>query len=697
MMKKKVINPACFPVLNRELSWMQFNHRVLQEAEDERNPLIERLRFLGIYSNNLDEFFRVRVATIRRLIELNQTKSDYLDFSPDQTLEDISQTEKDIQTRFIDIFNHLLVELKENNIVVVDEYQLSESQGKYIKDFFKSTIRPLLFPIILKDFKVPDSLDDSSIYLAIKMSYSSKNRASEYAILEVPSEQLSRFIILPTEVDKQFVILLEDAIRYSLNELFLNFNFDRYEAYTFKITRDAELDLDNDVLKSYIERVEESVRLRKKGSPVRLVFDRDMPDTLLKRITALLKIKDKDALVPGGRYHNFKDFMSFPDFDSVKMVYKPMPAIVHPQLIDKTSILDVVAKKDVMLHFPYHTFQHIIDLLREASIDPGVISIKVTIYRAGHFSNVINALINASRNGKKVTVYLELQARFSEGQNILWTRKLQEAGVKIIHGIPGFKVHAKLILIKRMERRKVKMYTNIGTGNFNEETSRVFSDISLLTSNPNIASEIDMVFNLFESYYKPIKFKTLKVAPFAMRKFVIKMLDREIENAKLGIEAWAIIKVNSLLDSVVISKLYEASQKGVKLSLIVRGICVLIPNIEGVSENISACSIVDRYLEHSRVYCFANNGNKEIFISSADWMIRNFDNRFEVACPIFDPAIKEDIYNILKMNLKDNQKTRLFSGDYKNVYKEQNGEEPFFAQAGIYNYLKSKNIKKPKK
>ncbi len=692
MTKKKPLIPTNMPVLNRELSWLQFNRRVLQEAEDVRNPLVERVRFLGIYSNNLDEFFRVRVATIRRLIELKQTKSDYLDFSPDQTLEDISKSEKDVQERFINIFKELLEELKSNNIIVIDEYQLSESQGKFIHDFFKSKIRPLLFPIILKDFKVPDSLDDSSIYLAIKMSNVNSSKSPGYAILEVPSEQLSRFIILPSDGEKQYVILLEDAIRFCLNELFPSFKFDKYEAYTFKITRDAELDLDNDVLKSYIERVEESVRLRKKGSPVRLVYDIKMPDTLLKKITSLLNIKDKDALVSGGRYHNFKDFISFPDFGNPSIIYPPMPPIVHPELLLKKSILNVVAKKDIMLHFPYHTFQHIIDLLREASIDPDVISIKMTIYRAGHFSNVINALINASRNGKKVTVYLELQARFSEGQNIVWTRKLQEAGVKIIHGIPGFKVHAKLILIKRMERRKVKMYANIGTGNFNEVTSRVFSDISLLTSNQNIALEIDMVFNLFESYYKPFKFKTLKVAPFTMRKFVLKMLDREIENAKLGYDAWAIIKLNSLVDTAVIAKLYEASQKGVKLSLIIRGICVLMTGIQGVSDNIAACSIVDRYLEHSRVYCFANNGNKEIYISSSDWMIRNFDNRFEVACPIFDPKIKEDIYNILSMNLKDNQKVRLFSDNYLNIYKELPEEKPFFAQAEIYKYLKSKHL-----
>lgn len=634
------------------------------------------------------------MATIRRLIELNQTKSDYLDFYPKQTLDEITKTESAFQKRFVGVFNQLLVELKNENVFLIDEYQLTESQGAFVRNYFKTKVRPLLFPIILRDFKDSNWLNDTSIYLAIKMSYTTSKKTSGYAILEVPSEQLSRFIILPSEGEKQYVILLEDAIRFSLDQLFLNFNFDKYEAYTFKITRDAELDLDNDVLKSYIERIEDSVKLRSIGDPVRLVFDREIPDLLLRKITSLLKIKNKEALMPGGRYHNFKDFMDFPDFGKANLVYKPMETIVHPDLADKTSVIDVIAKKDVMIHFPYHTFQHIIDLLREASIDPNVVSIKMTIYRAGHFSNVINALINASRNGKKVTVYLELQARFSEGQNIVWTRKLQDAGVKIIHGIPGFKVHAKLILIKRMERKKIKMYANIGTGNFNEITSSVFSDISLLTSNFNITNEVEMVFNLFESYYKPIKFKTLIVAPFSMRRFAIKMLDREIENAKLGKEAWAIIKLNNLVDTEVINKLYEASHFGVKLSLIIRGICVLIPGVEGLSENIEAVSIVDRYLEHARVYCFANNGNKEVYITSSDWMIRNFDNRFEVACPIYDPQIKEDIYNILKINLKDNQKTRSYSNDYVNRYKSMVAdEEPFFAQAQTYEFLKRKTKK----
>lgn len=693
MTKKNQLSPEKFCVLNRELSWLQFNHRVLQEAEDVRNPLIERMRFLGIYSNNLDEFYRIRVATIRRLMDLKQNKADYIDYDLVQTMEEITKTESVFQKRFNAVFNQLIDDLKKEHVSVVDQSQLSHSQGVFVRAYFKDKIRPLLFPIILKDFNDPDSLNDTSIYLGIKMTKSNAPSNFSFAILEVPTEQLSRFIILPSENENHFVILIEDAIRYSLNELFPNFNFDIYEAYTFKITRDAELDLDNDALKSYVDRIEESLKLRVKGCPVRLVYDRSMPDLLLKKISSLLKVKSKDSLIPGGRYHNFKDFMSFPDFGKSNLNYPPLQALMHPQLQAQKSIFEVVAKKDVMLHFPYHTFQHIIDLLREASIDPNVKSIKMTIYRAGAFSNVINALINASRNGKKVTVYLELQARFSEEQNILWTRKLQEAGVQILHGIPGFKVHAKLILIKRLENRKIKFYANIGTGNFNEFTSTTFSDISLLTSNPVISSEVELMFNLFESYYKPTKFKALKVAPFSMRKFVLKMLDREIDHLKNGKEAWAVIKLNNLVDTVVIQKLYEASCSGVKLTLIVRGICVLIPGVKGMSENIEAFSIVGRFLEHSRVYCFANDGKKELYISSSDWMIRNFDNRFEVACPIIDPQIKEDLFNILMLNIKDNQKARLFSDKYVNTHKLAVSEEPFYAQMAIYEYLKSKNLK----
>ena len=678
-------------LLNRELCWLQFNDRVLQEAADERNPLIERIKFLGIYSNNLDEFFRIRVATIRRLISIGNKNNDYLEFNPVQTLEQITLIDQQQQEKFLSIYRTLLKDLNEHNIFIINENQLTKEQGEYVKMYFKNIVRPHIFPIMLKNFKNADAIRDTSIYLAIQMKSKIDSVKDDFAFLEVPTQQISRFLILPNSQEKQYIILLEDVIRYCLDDIFSIFNFDEYRAFTIKITRDSELDLDNDVSKSYIERIADSLKLRKSGFPVRIVYDNSIPDNLLKKVSAMFGGVKNNALMPGGRYHNFKDFIDFPNIGHKDLNYPPMPSFLHPELKNKKSILDVVAKKDIMIHFPYHSFQHIIDLLREASIDPNVKTIKMTIYRVARVSSVINALINASRNGKEVVVYLELQARFSEEQNIYWMKKLQDSGVKILQGIPGFKVHSKLMLIKRKENRKLKLYCNIGTGNFNEQTAPTFSDIGLLTSNEKIANEVDNVFNLFESYYRPYKFKTLVVAPFSMRKFVLKMLDHEIENAKNGNEAWAIIKLNNLVDTTAINKLYEASNAGVKITLIVRGICVLVPSVKNMSENIEAFSIVDRFLEHSRVYCFCNNGDTKLYISSSDWMIRNFDNRFEVACPIIDPVIKQDIINILKINIADNQKMRLFSDSYNNIYRKIDNENPVRAQYEIYSYLKNKS------
>lgn len=686
-MKNSINLRNSYEVLNRELSWMQFNERVLQEAQDERNPIIERLKFLGIYSNNLDEFFRVRVATIKRLITLKTKNTDYLDYEPKDIFDKITIEDHRQQELFSQTYDNLIDELNQNNILLVNEMQLNPEQGVFVKKYFKDNIRPILFPIMLKNLKDADVIRDSSIYLAIIMTNS---KTENFAFLEVPTRQISRFLILPEHNNKQYLMLLEDVIRYCLSEIFSIFNYSSFAAYTIKITRDSELDLDNDVSKSFAERLSESLKLRKYGLPVRIVYDRDIPATLFKKIMKILGGVKANNLVSGGRYHNFKDFMEFPNFQLPNLEFSKMETLQHPDLKSQKSILNVISRKDIMIHFPYHTFQHIIDLLREASIDPQVTTIKMTIYRVAKISSVMNALINASRNGKEVVVYLELQARFNEEQNIYWLQKLQESGVKILQGIPSFKVHSKLILIKRKENRKIKLYANIGTGNFNEITAPVFSDIGLLTANQLITSEIDIVFNLFESYYKPYKFKYLLVAPFNLRKSIIQLIDNEINNAKKGLEAWAIIKLNSLVDKKTVSKLYEASNTGVKITLIIRGINVLIPNKINMSENIKAFSIVDRYLEHSRIYCFCNKGDTQLYISSADWMIRNFDNRFEVACPILDPKIKKDILTILKLNITDNYKSRTFSDNYQNIYKQDNEINIVRAQYEVYNFLKTK-------
>lgn len=678
------------PLLNRELSWLQFNERVLQEAADCRNPLIERIKFLGIYSNNLDEFFRVRVATIKRLVSLKKTSNDYLNFNPQTTLEQIYETDKRYQKSFLSVYRKLLKELHQQNIFIKNEKQLNIEQGKFVKDFFHKNVRPFLFPIMLKRFKDVSSIKDTSIYLAIHM-FDRKNKLIEdFAFLEIPVETITRFLILPQEGEHKYIILMDDVIRYCLVDIFSNFNFTNYSAFTFKITRDSELDLDNDTSKSFIELISESLKKRQKGAPVRLVYDKYMPENLLKKIATLLNLHKPESLVASGRYHNFKDFMEFPNVGSKDLEFDPMPPMPHPELVNQKSIFNVLNQKDILLFTPYHSFQHIVDMLREASIDPNVTSIKMTIYRVAKHSNIINALINASRNGKEVTVFMELQARFNEEQNIYWTQKLQEAGVKILSGIPGFKVHAKLIIIKRIENKTKKTYANIGTGNFNEITSKVFSDIALLTSHPLICSEVDRVFSLFETYYRPQTFKKLIVAPFSMRSFVIDSLNNEIHNAKKGKPAWAIIKLNNLVDIITIQKLYQASQAGVKIKLIIRGICVIKCGVAGLSDNIEAVSVLDRFLEHARIFCFCNNGNEDVYISSADWMIRNFDNRFEIACPILDRNLKLDILNILKLNLSDNYKARFLGDKYNNCYKQSNTEEPLRLQYALYEYLKKR-------
>lgn len=678
------------PLLNRELSWLQFNERVLQEAADCRNPLIERIKFLGIYSNNLDEFFRVRVATIKRLVSLKKTSNDYLNFDPQTTLEQIYETDKRNQKIFLNVYRKLLKELHQENIFIKNEKQLNVEQGKFVKDYFQNNVRPFLFPIMLKRFKDVSSIKDTSIYLAIHMFDKKDRSVEDFAFLEIPVETISRFLILPQDADHKFIMLMDDVIRYCLEDIFSNFNYTNYSAYTFKITRDSELDLDNDTSKSFIELISESLQKRQKGAPVRLVYDKYMPDRLLKKIATLLNLHKPESLIASGRYHNFKDFMDFPNVGSKDLEFEPLPPLSHPELINQKSIFNVLNQKDILLFTPYHSFQHIVDLLREASIDPNVTSIKMTIYRVAKHSNVINALINASRNGKDVTVYMELQARFNEEQNIYWTKKLQEAGVKILSGIPGFKVHAKLIIIKRIENKIRKTYANIGTGNFNEITSKVFTDIALLTSHPLICSEVDRVFSLFETYYRPQHFKKLIVAPFSMRSFVINALNNEIHYAKKGKPAWAIIKLNNLVDIITVQKLYQASQAGVKIKLIIRGICVIKCGVPGLSENIETISILDRFLEHARAYCFCNNGKEDVYISSADWMIRNFDNRFEIACPILDPNLKEIVKKLLYINLADNQKSRILSDKYLNCYKQSNGEEPIRLQYALYDFLKSK-------
>jgi len=678
-----------FKLINREISWLHFNERVLQEAEDESNPLVERMKFLGIYSNNLDEFFRVRVATVNRVVTLKKSES-FLNYNPAKLLKRIVEIDANQEKQFAACYLKIVNSLAQKDIFIINEKNLTETQGNFVRSYFRDQVRPVIFPLMFDNLKGANTLEDNSIYLTVILSDSKGSVKENMALIKVPTKNPSRFLILPSVDEKKYIILLDDVIRYCLADIFSNFGYDTFSAYTIKFTRDAELELDTDVSKSFLEIISDSLKQRKEGTPVRFIFDSSMPPSVLDKIKRKLKISKTDTMQQGGRYHNFKDFMDFPNIGPKELEHKPLPPLSHPDLQGNSSIIHVIKHRDILLHHPYQSFQYIIDLLREASIDPKVKSIHMTIYRVARNSSVINALINAARNGKRVTVFMELQARFDEETNIYWTTRLQEEGVNIVHSIPGFKVHSKLLLIGRIENRKLVYYANVATGNFNEETARVYADDSLLTANPAITQEVLKIFELFSANFKIPKFNTLIVAPFNMKSFFIHLLNNEIKNAKAGKEAWVLIKLNNLTEEGIVKKIMEAGNSGVKVRLIIRGSCVFAPDQEGVSKNIQMISIIDHFLEHSRVFVFCNKGKELFYISSADWMNRNFDHRIEVATPILDKKLQEELRNMLEIQWNDNTKARLISNSVPNQYRRNEMTTKVQSQIEIYKYLKYK-------
>ncbi|HNW97403.1 MAG TPA: polyphosphate kinase 1 [Bacteroidales bacterium] len=673
--------------INREISWLYFNQRVLQEAATPSTPLVERMKFLGIFSNNLDEFFRVRVATLSRMSTLPVTAHDYDGFDPKENLKRINEIVIKQQKDFVSVYRQIVEEMANKNIFILNEKQLNKEQGEYVKNYFHHKVRPHLFPIMIKNFEHSSKLKDKSIYLAVHMQKKEDQEHEDFALIKVPTGNVSRFLILPKTDKRNCIIILDDIIRYCLEDIFSIFDYNIFQAYTIKFTRDAEMDIDNDISKNFMELISECLKQRKQGRPVRFIYDRNIPDFLLNILIKKFKISDRDDLIGGDRYHNFKDFIDFPNIGSSKLEFPVLKPLHHKDLPLTRSFFSCIKQKDILLHFPYQSFEYVIDLLREASIDPDVRSIKMTLYRLASDSNVINALVNAARNGKKVTVYMELQARFNEEANIHWSEKLIDEGVKIIFGIPGLKVHSKLMLIKRKEKGENVYYCNIGTGNYNEETAKVFADESFFTCNPSIAQDVDKVFTLFENKYNPLSFDKLIVSPFYLRNFLNKMLDREIENARAGKKAWIILKLNNLIDMELCHKLYHASHEGVIIKIIARGTCILKSGIPGLSENIEIISIVDRFLEHSRIFVFCNNDKPKYYISSADWMKRNLDYRVEVTCPIEDKNLQKELLDILNIQLSDNTKARLLSSKNYNQYKITKGKK-IRSQVEIYNYLK---------
>ncbi len=687
--------------INREVSWLSFNERVLQEAMDINNPVLERLKYLGIFSNNRDEFYRVRVATLNRMkaykkIALAQKRE------VSKSLRDIRTVVAEQELQFTQAYNQLLAELEKEEIYIIDENALSKTQNEFVIRYFREHIRAFLYPLMLDTISGLANFKDKFIYLAVKMSNSQKLRKERYAVIELPTDEISRFIELPPQGEKRFFIFLDDVIRANLKTVFGIFGYDQFQGHIIKFTRDAELDIDSDLSKSFLEIMNESIKQRVTGDTVRFVYDKDIDPKLLKRLLNKFGISQSDTLRAGSRYHNFKDFMDFPFKELAEakekwalksgksLLFEERSAFEHPNLPEGQSMFDLIREKDILLHYPYHTFQHIINLVREAALDPKVKAIKMTFYRVAKKSKIMNALINAARNGKQVTVFLELQARFDEQANILWTEQLQEEGVRVIQNIPGFKVHSKLLLIRRKEKGKLMNYANISTGNYNESTAKIYADDSLLTCDEVICQDVNKVFHLFEAKYIPPTFSELKVAPFKLRLFFNQMINREIRNAKEGKAAWVILKLNNLVDKKIIDKLYLASKAGVKISLIIRGICVLKAGVVGLSENIEAFGIVDRYLEHSRVFVFANQNNPEVFIASADLMTRNLDHRIEVVCPIKSESLKNELIEILNIQQSDNTKARSLHPGQINQYKKPvKGEHELRAQLEIYRYLKA--------
>jgi polyphosphate kinase len=677
------------PYINREISWLSFNERVLQEAADTTVPLLERLKFLGIYSSNLDEFFSVRVGTLKRVINAGIKAKADLGESPKKILRKIQDEVLRQRDRFDKIFSGLKCELEEQHIFIIHEKQLSESQQQFVNSYFYKDVWPRLVPIMLDSSAGFPYLKNRVIYLAIYLVRHREPADKKYALIEVPADILPRFIQLPVTGKKRNVIMLDDVIRFGLKDIFGIFDMDTVDAYTIKLTRDAELDIDDDVTKSFFEKISKSIKKRKMGQPVRFVYDRQMPEDLLNFILEQNHLEGFENIIPGGRYHNARDFMKFPDLRFPAFKYKKLDPVPHRHLHSQRSLFKVIRKTDILLHYPYQSFYYIIDLLREAAIDPQVTSIKISLYRLAEKSSIVNALVNASRNGKSVTVVMELQARFDEEANIHWTKKLEEADVKLIDGVPGLKVHAKLCLITRVENGKIMKYANIGTGNFNETTATLYSDHTLLTSDKKIANEVEKLFEFLENNYKSFTYRHLIVSPLYMRKRFEKLIKNEIKNAKEGTESYIYIKLNNLVDRDMTKKLYKASRAGVKIRLIVRSICSLVPAIPGLSDNIEAISIVDKYLEHSRIFIFCNGGKEKYFISSADWMIRNLDNRVEVAVPIYDEAIQAELKRFFEIQFSDTRKARIINAAQDNSYRDGDTRDGCRAQNEIHNYLES--------
>ncbi|WP_407557124.1 polyphosphate kinase 1 [Winogradskyella sp. 4-2091] len=669
--------------INRELSWLKFNERVLQEAEDKNVPLIERLRFLGIFSNNLDEFFKVRYATVKRIYEAGKGgKSELGGIKAGDLLEEITKIVIEQQGHSVEILEEIEAELQQENIHIINETEIDENHHEFIMNYFYQEISPALVVIMLNEEVALPELMDISAYLTVKMS--SPNLKDQVALIEI-SAAMDRFVVLPNKGESNYIIMLDDILRYCLDEIFNIFNYDSISAHMIKITRDGELDFDSDLSKSFIDKLTESVKDRQSGAPVRFVYDKSIEKDTLEFLLTHMGIDEKESIIPGGRYHNRRDYMSFPSLGRTDLLYEKIKPLPVRGLSLEESIFSTIAKKDYLVYTPYHTFSYIVKFLREAALDPKVKTIKITIYRLAQISHVASSLINAAKNGKKVTVSIELRARFDEAANINYAEQMQAEGVTMLFGVTGLKVHCKMCVIEREENEKIVRYGFVSTGNFNESTAKIYTDFTLMTANPKILKDVNKVFNFFEVNYKVNRYKHIITSPHYTKTKIFALIDKEIESAKNGKSAYIKLKMNSISSYKMIDKLYEASRAGVKIQMIVRGLCCIVPGVKGMSENIEIISIIDKFLEHTRLYIFSNQNDPKIYISSADWMTRNIDNRVEVSCPIYDEDIKQELQHLYDICWNDNTKARVINENQDNSYRKNNNPK-VRAQFDTYKY-----------
>jgi len=680
-------------IFPRDLSWLSFNGRVLQEAKDYNNPLYERIKFMAIYSSNLDEFFRVRMATLRRLILLKKKTKKALDFSPEKLLKRIMEVVDKQQNQLGDIYNNIIVpELKKYRIYLLNEDTLDEQQSKFVKKYFLDNVKTLVKPIFISDATNKIFLEDKHLYLAIELfKNATEQQSEEHALVEIPTKQLPRFIVIPGNNQGFDIIFLDDIVRYCLKDLFLEYTIKG--CYSIKLSRDADIDLGDEFSGDLISKIRKSLKKREKGVPSRLLYQESMPKSFLKIIRKALSLSKED-LVPGAKYHNFSDFFSFPNPGKADLEFEPFPALSDLSLDKEKSIFKAIQNKDIVLHFPYQSYDYVTKFLSEAAEDKAVKSIKITLYRMADNSEIADALIKAAKNGKEVITFVEVKARFDEASNLGYAKKFEKAGVNVLYSIPDLKVHSKIFVIKRTEGEQDINYAYLGTGNFNEKSARIYCDHGLFTMDPRLTDEVDKVFQSLEQKKLDVVYNHLLVAPYSLRKGLNKLIGQEMENASKGKKAYMILKMNSLEDTKMIKKLYKASQAGVKIKIILRGICCLIPGVSGLSENIKVNSILDRYLEHARIYIFCNEGKEKMYIASADLMKRNLDRRVEIAFPIYDKSVYKEIRTIIKLQLNDNTKRRKINKIQNNPYSKSKAAKKIRSQFDTFKFIKQKVSKK---